>query len=92
AEARLRKAGALDPEDLSERILAQSDPRRVARFYDMALSFTEYLRQQGGGDRGIHDLLRGLDEGTGEHGAIKGAFGLSRDELFSRWREQLRPR
>ncbi|MHC4224639.1 MAG: tetratricopeptide repeat protein, partial [Planctomycetota bacterium] len=68
AEARLRKAGALDPEDLSERILAQSDPRRVARFYDMALSFTEYLRQQGGGDRGIHDLLRGLDEGTGEHG------------------------
>ncbi|MHC4932229.1 MAG: tetratricopeptide repeat protein [Planctomycetota bacterium] len=92
AEARLRKAGALEPDDLSERILAQSDPRRVTRFYDMALSFTEYLRQQGGGDRGIHDLLRGLNDGVGEQRAIKGAFGLSRDELFSRWRMQLRPR
>jgi len=89
ARARLRAAGSLTERELSSNILRQRDPRIVSRFYDLALSFTHFLRGIGG-DRGIQDLLRNLGGGKDQHEALRVVYGAPRAELFERWLDTLR--
>ncbi len=89
AEARLRRTPNVKAQTLSERILGQSDARRVSTLYDLALSFTHYLHDLSG-DRGIHEMLDFLKQGKDEAAAFQGVFGRSRDEIFAEW--QRRPR
>jgi hypothetical protein len=87
AEARLRRTPGLTASTLSQRILGQSDARRVSTLYDLALSFTHYLHDLSG-DRGIHEMLRFIKHGKTGAQAIRGVFGRSRDELFAEWQRQ----
>jgi len=91
ANARLRAAGRLEHGALSTPIIAVRDPRRVSVLYDLALSFTHYLKSLNG-DAGIQQLLLLLKERKSEAVAIRTVFGRSRHELFDEWQRRLRGR
>jgi len=88
AEARLARGSPPRLEELDTRILTQRDPRRVSRFYDVALAFTASLRRERG-DAGIQDLLRALGEGRPLDETLRKTFGESRRRPFRRWRDSL---
>jgi len=88
ATARLRAAGELPDGLLSSSVLAETDPRRVAVFYDVTLAFARYLDD---GQRGaLQRLLRELGDGKGEAEAFREVFGDSRETLFKKWKTGLR--
>jgi len=87
AEARLRLVDPLPESLLSAEVLRQSDPRKVALFYDVALSFTRFLQESQGG--AIPRFLQGIAARKAEADAFRDAFGESRGVLFERWRAHL---
>ncbi len=98
AEDRLRRGRSAKAGDLSGEVLRQPDPRRVSRFYDLALAFTAFLTAEGG-EAGILKLLHALAEakaGTrsseSETAALRAVFGAGRSELFARWQARLKSR
>ena len=91
ADARLRAAGRLEPGALSTPIISVSDAARVSVLYDLALSFTHYLKGLNG-DAGIQQLLLLLKERKSEAVAIRTVFGRPRRELFDEWQRRLRGR
>jgi tetratricopeptide (TPR) repeat protein len=74
--------------ELDRSILAERDPRRVTRFYDLALAFT-YFVQQRSNDRGIQELLQAMRDGANPNQAIEKVYGVSRSELFADWLRKL---
>lgn len=98
AEERLRRGPAARALDLSGEVLRQPDPRRVSRFYDLALAFTAFLTAEGG-EAGILKLLNALAEAKvgassseAETSALRAVFGAGRSELFARWQARLKIR
>jgi tetratricopeptide (TPR) repeat protein len=89
AEARLRAAMPGDGSALDGAAARSGDGEGARAFYDLALSFSEFLRAQGG-DVSLQSLLLALKDGRTEEEALRQVYGASRAELFERWGWRLR--
>ncbi len=87
AEARLARGRSPQPRELDAHILSQRDPRRVSRFYDIALAYTAWLNRTRSG--AVQDLLRSLAKEESIDSALRATFGESRRALFERWKATL---
>lgn len=87
AESRLRESPP-EPAVLAGDLVRSADGDGVRRFYDAALSFTEFLRREAG-DPGIQAFLRALREGRSEDEALQLVYGEPLERLHARWRTGL---
>jgi tetratricopeptide (TPR) repeat protein len=87
ALARLRRLDTPEVAELSPpSVVHLRDPRQVSRFYDLAMSFTQYLLELQGYP-GFLRVFAALREGKSETEALRTVYGSPRAELFRRWRE-----
>lgn len=86
ALARLRRLDTPEVAELSAEVVRLRDPRQVSRFYDLAMSFTQYLLELQGYP-GFLRVFAALREGQSETEALRKVYGSPRAELFRQWRE-----
>jgi hypothetical protein len=86
AVARLRRLGDLEVSELSAEVVRLRDPQQVSRFYDLAVSFTQYLLELQGYP-GFLRVFVALREGQSETEALRTVYGSPRAGLFRQWRE-----
>ena len=80
ARARLSTQARPKLAELDGRGLRGSDRAAARRFYDLALSFTQFLYERGG-ERGMLDLLRALG-GRPADAAVEVVYGRTLAQIF----------